>query len=189
MSTTKVITGVRVIMGIERPVIVFKLDGFPDVVRNPKQALTDLQNSGRITTVKSTNDPRFAEEIHACVGATLTGDLKAYKAGDEYTVTAGHPEIASGKANLGDKRLAEKEGVWVEGFLSIPLSDKEKMMNKMARESAFVMLDMFGFASTPTLDVAATPTTGFTPESDDAPENILIENAIGKPAKEGAKGN
>lgn len=185
MQTTRVITGVRVILGIEKPVIVFKLDGFADVVRNPKQALTDLQNSGRITDVRSTNDPRFAEELHKCVGAQLTGDLKAFKAGDTYKVSEGHPEVLAGTAKIGESRIAEKDGVWVEGFLSIPKTLMQQQLEANANAYATVMTQMFGFAGgTPA--IASTPVSnGFTPEDEDEdePETELIKKAKGEKAK------
>lgn len=181
MKTTRVITGVRVILNIEQPVVVFQLDGHADVVRNPRQALVDLQNSGRIADVKSTNDPRFTEELHRCVGAQLSGDLKPFKAGDKYTVTEGHPAIKAGTAQLGDQLVAEKDGVWVEGFLSIPKTPAELLRQDMAREGALVMMSMFGFATGAT---NALPTnTGFTPETEEEPEHELIKTATGKTAK------
>ena len=47
MRKSLVIQAVRPIFNIERPVVVFEVLGHEAIVRNPKQALIDLQNSGR----------------------------------------------------------------------------------------------------------------------------------------------
>lgn len=187
METTKQITGVKVIMNIAKPIIVFQLAGHADVARNPKQALTDLQNSGRALGIASTNDPRFVEEIHNCVGALLSGDLRAFKAGDEYTIGEGHPALTDrthplfGKVNLGDKQRAEADGVWVEGFLSIPKTDAEKLRGMIASETGRLMAQFMGFG-TPVANVAATPASEtFVPEAEQ-PEKELATAAIGNKA-------
>jgi hypothetical protein len=187
METTKQITGVKVIMNIAKPIIVFQLAGHPDVARNPKQALTDLQNSGRALGITSTSDPRFVKEVHGCVGATLSGDLRVFKAGDEYTIGEGHPAIVDrnhpqfGKVNLGDKLRAEADGVWVEGFLSIPQTLMERQLEANAGAYASVMMAFMGFGA-PVANVAATPASEtFVPEAEQ-PDKELAAAAIGNKA-------
>lgn len=187
METTKQITGVKVIMNIAKPIIVFQLAGHADVARNPKQALTDLQNSGRALGITGTNDPRFVDELHNCVGATLSGDLKPFKAGDEYVISEGHPALTDrnhplfGKVQLGDKQRAETDGVWVEGFLSIPQTLMERQLKANASAYANVMMQFMGFGA-PVANVAATPASEtFVPEAEQ-PEKELATAAIGNKA-------
>lgn len=185
MTTTRRITNVKVITNIAKPVIVLELEGHPAVVRNPKQMLTDLNNSGRALNVFNTNDTRFAKECYNLIGATLTGELKVFKAGDKYTVTEGHPDVAAGTAKIGDTKFAEKDGVWVEGFLSIPQTMMERQMELNASAYADSMKELLGiFAPAPAQ--SATTSAGFTPETEDVPANEVVTTAVeGKAAKAG----
>lgn len=188
METTKQITGVKVITGIAKPIIVFTLAGHPDVARNPKQALTDLQNSGRALDIASVNDPRFAKALHSCVGALLSGDLRIFKAGDEYAITENHPALTDsnhplfGKVKLGDKQRAENDGVWVEGFLSIPLTLAERQMEMNAGAYASIMAQFMGFGVPVVANTVTAPASEtFVPEAE-TPEKELATAAIGDKA-------
>ena len=67
MRKSLVIQAVRPIFNIERPVVVFEVLGHEAIVRNPKQALIDLQNSGRALDV---NINEFAGGIETVSPAT-----------------------------------------------------------------------------------------------------------------------
>lgn len=175
MQTTRQITNVKVITNIPKPVVVFELQGHPAVVRNLAQALTDLQNSGRALNVTNTNSAEFKRACLDTIGTTLSGDLKVFKAGDKYTVTEGHPDIKEGKAKVGDTKIAEKDGVWVEGFLQIPLSLMERQMEANASAYAQFMGNMFGAFTAPV--ATQTPVNTFTPEEEPVAE--VIAEAIG----------
>ena len=45
------------------------------------------------------------------------------------------------------KQRAEKDGVWVEGFMSIPLTADERLDNKIANKFAEAMLRLRGFGA------------------------------------------
>lgn len=193
MKKSLQITGVRTIFSITKPIVVFEVGNHQAIVRNPKQALTDLQNSGRglrvspnalangVEGLNPVDREAFIDALLACQGKTLTGDIQAFKAGDEYTVSAGHPALTNenhpmfGQVKEGSKLKAEADGVWIEGFLSIPVMPEERLMQESARQFATVMAQMFGFAgNTP----QAVPAIGGG-EGD--------SNAFG--ADEGAEGN
>lgn len=184
MQTARQISNVKFITNIPKPVVVFELAGHPAVVRNLQQALTDLQNSGRALNVTNVNDPRFRKACIDTVGATLNGDLKVFKAGDKYTVTAGHPDIATGIAKEGDTKIAEKDGVWVEGFLQIPLTMLERQMEMNANSYAEFMGNLLGgFGAFNTASAPqSTATNTFVPE-EEAELETVEDVAIGKANK------
>ena len=167
------IVSVRPILNIDRPIVVFEVAGNEPIVRNPKQALTDLQNSGRALEIDATAfsggynavpqmiKAQFIQALFDCAGATITGDITNIKAGDEYTVTAGHPALTDtnhphyNKVKEGGKLKAEKDGVWVEGFLSIPLTPAELLRRDMSTKMAQTMMQLMGLAGS--APVAAAP--------------------------------
>lgn len=53
MRKSGVISNVRTIFNIAKPIVVFELHGQEAIVRNPKQALIDLQNSGRALDINA----------------------------------------------------------------------------------------------------------------------------------------
>jgi len=187
MQKSLTITGVKNIANIAQPIIVLEVQGHPAIVRNPKQMLTDLTNSFRCVGVTSTQDPRFAQELGKLFGATLTGDLRAYKAGDKYVVTEGHPALTDrnhkdyGKVKLGEQLVAEKDGVWVEGFLSIPKTFAEQQLEANATAYASVMAAFMGItAPTATFVPETTTADSFVPEGvDNTPEQELVDAALG----------
>lgn len=162
MKTLK-ITAVRTIFATDKPVVVFQTTG-GDVVRAPKLALIDLQNSARalklptdclnrgINAMHPAQREEFILALHGCVGAVLTGDITDYKAGDTYAVRAGHPALTDPKhkdfgkvKKEGDTLVAEKDGRYVDGFLSIPLTQEELFRKETSTAMATSMLAMFGF--------------------------------------------
>jgi len=159
MKKSLQITQVRTILNIAQPIIVLEVLGHEAVVRNPKQLLTDLQNSGRALDIdaklfangiENVDQVTRAKFITACLdlnGATLTADVKVFKAGDTYELTEGHPLVVSGQGKVGDKQKAEKDGVWVEGFMSIPLTEQEKMRRDVSGNIANAMLSLYGFGA------------------------------------------
>lgn len=210
MKKSLQITGVRTIFSIAKPIVVFEVGNHQAIVRNPKQALTDLQNSGRglrvsanalangVEGLNPVDREAFIEALLSCQGAVLTGDIQAYKAGDEYTVSAGHPALTNsehpmfGKVKEGSKLKAETDGVWIEGFLSIPVTPQERLMQNSARELAVVMAQMFGFAGnapqgTGAVGIGAGNSGAFgedTPEVEGAVPSATADEAFGT-----AKGN
>lgn len=195
MKKSLTITNVRPIFNIERPIVVFEVAGNEPLVRNPKQALTDLQNSGRALNI-NVNDfaggyananplakAQLVEALFACNGAVVTADITNIKAGDSYTVTAGHPALTDknhkdyGKVKEGGQLKAEKDGVWIEGFMSIPLTPAEMLRKELAVAGAATMLQMFGItAPTFSASVEATVADEFVPSLPEA----TAEEAFGK---------
>lgn len=153
-----VITGVNKITQIEKPIIVFNVQGQKlGIARNPKQVILDLQNSLRLASdVNSINDPRFDEALRRSIGGTITGDIKFFKAGDEYLVEEGHPALTDathemyGKVKEGDKLNAKSDGAWVEGFLQIVFSQQQDLNLTIASNIADSFRNMFN-------NVPATP--------------------------------
>ena len=156
------------------PVIVFELEGAQAIVRRPKQALIDLQNSGRCLNVPRTaldngikdmhpeHYRTFITDLKECTGAILTGDITFIKAGEKYPVRAGHPALVNPNhpaygVKEGDFLVAQKGTSYVEGFLDIPLTAVERLQNKLINSSAGTnaLLAMFGVTSTESFAVVA----------------------------------
>ncbi len=180
------ITGVKVITKIERPVVVFETTGGA-VVRALKLAFIDLQNSARalrlpsdcldrgFTAMHPAQREVFIMALHECVGATLSADITDYKAGDAYAVRAGHPALTDPKhkdygkvKKEGDTLVAEKDGRYIDGFLSIPLTREEQMINKSADAFGMSMMAMFGF-NAPSAPTAISAQTVVDVEHEDVP--------------------
>lgn len=187
---TLTITNVRTIFSIAKPIIVFDVAEGESIVRNPKQALIDLQNSGRalklrpnalangVESLNAIDRETFIECLMDCVGATLTGDITPVKKGDTYVANEYSSCITDknhklfNKAKIGDVITVEEDSSpRVEGFLSIPLTQAEKLNRGISREVAGLMSAMFGFsapvaqastqAQTPFELPAETPTNAF----------------------------
>lgn len=185
---TLTITNVRPILGIDKPVVVFEVLGHEAIVRNPKQAFTDLRNGGRLLDVPENafvngyeradqySKTKFLEALHATRGAQLIGDVRAFKAGDTYVLTEGHPDVVANLAKVGDTKKAEKDGVWVEGFLSIPLTGQESLNRMVASNIADAMLRMYGFGATP--QAVSAPQAEVMPTG--APEAVSATEALGE---------
>ena len=175
MQTTAFIKVVKTVFNMAKPVVVFELTNGITVFRYPKQALIDMQNSGRALDIHATALDRGLDGLNAvdrqnyitalldCTNAQLTGDIITYKAGDEYEITAQHPSITDkthpdfGKVKVGDKKQAEKDGNRVEGFLFIPLTEAEKMRRSVSVNIAQAMMQMYGLGSVPAPIAMHTP--------------------------------
>jgi len=192
MKTTRVITDVKLIdRNVKRAIVVLSLDGHADVVRTTDQMLIDFQNSLLIRDVRSTEDPRFVKALRSLKGAKLTGDLQPRKAGESYTIDATHPDVVAGKAKAGEKRIAEKDGVWVEGFLSIEESLQTQMVNAEAeawaekRAQILNLSNMFGSFNATTAAAPVEPENVYVP-SEEVPseEQEILDEVLGngKPA-------
>lgn len=173
------ITNVRVILNIDKPIVIFEVAGGDAIVRNPKQALTDLQNSGRaldidakefvsgIENVSLETKAKFQTAVLDTIGAVLSGEITTYKAGDEYTITGSHPALKDvnhplfGQVKEGDKQKAEKDGVWIEGFLSIPLTEQEKMRRDVSGNISKALMALYGFGNAVAIPTAVVPETPF----------------------------
>lgn len=196
MNNSFQITGVRAILNIERPIIVLEVAGGNNIVRNPKQMLTDLQNSFRASKIDPkafangyANADQFAKqafiaELSKLNKATIQGDIRQVKAGDEYEVSEGHPALTDAKhpafgVKLGEKLKAEKDGVWVEGFLSIPFTEQEQLRTELTDKTATLLAQMMGIGST--AFASSQPTQQFLtieePTEDDA--DVTAREAIG----------
>jgi hypothetical protein len=176
MQTTSFITVIKTVFNHTKPVVVFELANGTTIFRYPKQALIDLQNSGRALSINANALDRglsalspferqdFQTALIECANAQITGDIITYKAGDEYEITAQHPSITDkshpdfGKTKIGDKKLAEKDGNRVEGFLFIPLTEAEKLRRDMSVNMAKAMMQMYGLGSVPTPITQSQPT-------------------------------
>lgn len=197
MNKALKITGVRVITKIDRPVVVFETTGGA-VVRAPKLALIDLHNSARalrlpsdcldqgINAMHPAQREVFVMALHECIGAVLTADITDYKAGDAYAVRKGHPALTDPKhkdfgkvKKEGDTLVAEKDGRYIDGFISIPLTNEEKMINKSADAFGMSMMAMFGF-NAPTAPVAISQqTVDVEHEEELTPEQLAEIEAFG----------
>ncbi len=167
MQTTAFIKVVKTVFNTTKPVVVFELTNGLTVFRYPKQALIDMQNSGRALDIHPTALDRgidglspadrqnYITALLDCTNAQLTGDIISYKAGDDYEITAQHPSITDknhtdyGKVKVGDKKQAEKDGNRVEGFLFIPLTEAEKMRRSVSVNIAQAMMQMYGLGTAP----------------------------------------
>lgn len=167
MKTTLTITGVRTILNIDRPIVVLDVVGNEPVIRTPKELLTDMQNSGRALAinpaefkhgyefVSQSTKALFIQASMDLAGATLTGDITNNKAGDTYVIEAGHPALTDsthklyGSVKEGDSATIEKDGVRVEGFLSIPLTQQELYRRDITSLMASSMLATLGITSAP----------------------------------------
>lgn len=175
MKTVAQITAVKLIMGGKKPVVVFELNTGQTLFRYPKQALIDLQNSTRalsipqhafdngIQSANAIDRETFQVALGDCIGAVITADIISHKAGDTYVVEANHPSITDkshpdyGTAKVGDQKIAEKDGNRIEGFISIPLTDAEKMRRDVSKNIATAMMQMYGFGNAPA-PIAIQPT-------------------------------
>lgn len=161
-----------------KPIVIFDVQDGDSIVRNPKQALLDLQNSGRalklrpnalangVESLNAIDRETFMECLMDCVGATLTGDITPVKKGDTYVANEYSSCITDknhklfNKAKIGDVITVEEDSSpRVEGFLSIPLTQAEKLNRGISREVAGLMSAMFGFSA----PVAQAPTQAQTP--------------------------
>ena len=198
MNKSLRITGVKTIFNIERPIVVFEVQGHEPIVRNPKQALIDLQNSGRaleLNVADFAGDLKYVnpalkgiltKALLRCTNATLSGDIKAFKAGDKYEITKGHPALVDknhpmfNKVKEGDTLSAEKDGVWVEGFLSIPETQDEMLREEIGSQIAKSFIMMYNFAPPA---VASTPALIANPlgiaDEDENVEDEATAEAIG----------
>ena len=164
MRKSLVISNVKTIFNIAKPIVVLEVVGHEAIVRNPKQALIDLQNSGRaldinpnefangIEGVSQATRAKFVQALFDTVGATLTGDITPVKKGDTYVANEfsscitdkAHPLY--NKVKIGDVvTITEDSSPRVEGFLSIALTEQEKMRRDLSNAMADKMLVMFGF--------------------------------------------
>ena len=165
MKKSFVITAVRPILAIANPIVVFEVQGGAPIVRNPKQAVTDLQNSGLlldvdykvfadgIENVPQAIKAQFISALHECRGATIEGDITFTGAGEMYIPNDTHPIFTSkdypgfGSIKKGGQLKAEKDTVWVDGFCTITLTSNVTMMNKVASEVAKGFMAMYGFGA------------------------------------------
>lgn len=191
MKKSLQIVSVRPILSIDKPIIVLEVLGHEAIVRNPRQMLTDLQNSGRALDINpkafhngyenadGLSKSLFISACHEVQGAVLTADVKAFKAGDVYTLTEGHPLVVSGQAKIGETQKAEKDGVWVEGFMSIPLTADERLENKIANKYAEAMLRLRGLTAFGQTQVQPEPATNPIDNEFEDPSEQASKEAIG----------
>ena len=166
MRKSGVISNVRTIFNIAKPIVVFELHGQEAIVRNPKQALIDLQNSGRaldinanefangLENVSQGTKAKFITALFDVVGATLSGDITPVRKGDTYVATEFSACITDknhaqfGKVKVGDTvTILEDSSPRVEGFLSIPLLEQDKLRRDLTSAMAEKMMNMFGFGA------------------------------------------
>jgi len=169
------ITNVKTIFSTDKPVVVFEVAGAEAILRAPKLALIDLQNSGRALKLPANCLDGGLQYLHPaqrevfilalleCKGAELIGDVHMTKPGDTYV------------DREGVTKTIEKGGQRVEGFLSIPYTAQEKFMRQTAEASATSFMAMFGFGSAPTIQLPPANEEGDKGEgSDPEPEKNLI---------------
>jgi hypothetical protein len=180
------ITNVKTIFRTDKPVIVFELANGEAILRSPKLALIDLQNSFRalklpnncldngIAYAHPAQLETFMLSLNACVGADLTGDIINVKEGDAYV------------DQQGTTKFITKAGLRVSsGFLSIPFTQAEIMRRELAEAGATTMMSMFGFGTAPSMSMPALPATPVTHEEYEGEEGGNLdfktsEEAFGK---------
>ncbi len=202
MKTFK-IAQVRTILNIDRPIVVLEVLGNEPIIRTPKELLTDMQNSGRALAINP-NDFKHGYEFVSqgskalfiqcaldCIGAEVTGNIVNNKAGDTYLIEAGHPALTDtthklyGSVKEGDSAIIEKDGVRVEGFLSIPLTQAELYRRDITATMANSMLAIMGLGvqapAQANTTAYAEPELGL--EDVDVVAKATQEEAFGKTAK------
>lgn len=166
MRKSGVISNVRTIFNIAKPIVVFELHGQEAIVRNPKQALIDLQNSGRaldinanefangLESVSQGTRAKFITALFDTIGAVVSGDITPIKKGDTYVATEFSACIVDknhalfGKVKVGETvTITEDSSPRVEGFLTIALTEQEKMRRDLTSAMADKMMNMFGFGA------------------------------------------
>lgn len=178
MKKSLLITGVRLILNIEKPIVVFEVANHEPIVRNPKQALTDLQNSGRgleidtrlfangIENVNPYAKAQFQKALLRTRGAIIEGDFSVVKAGEKYFPNDTHPVFTDknhpqfGTIQKGEGLIADKGGVYVEGFCTIAETDTE--LDREANANAYAqarvaMSSAFASIPLPTMETLDTP--------------------------------
>lgn len=185
------ILDVKNIDGIERPIVVLEVPNNQKGVKNhdkgiartPEQMLRDLKGSLLLPKdVTSTSDQRFIDALRNCRGGKVTADVRFFKAGDKYTIEAGHPALTDtnhplyDKVKVGDTQIAESDGAWVEGFMTVEYSQITQMNQQVAKEIANSYTSMFaGASAAPVASVAA-------PIAEESEEELAALEASGTAA-------
>ena len=201
MRKSLVISNVKTIFNIAKPIVVIEVLGHEAIVRNPKQALIDLQNSGRaldinvnefangIEYVSQGTRAKFINALFDIVGATLTGDITPVKKGDTYVANEfsscitdkAHPLY--NKVKIGDTvTITEDSSPRVEGFLSIPRTQAELMRRDASAIMAEQMLAMFGFGQQ-VPQATAPQAIGNPLEEEEVVPTATADEALGKAGK------
>lgn len=114
------------------PVIVLHVEGQNQpIVRQPKQLIEDLIQSGRLPADVKKYDELVDLEARNLRGKVAYGNVRVFKAGEEYIVNEFSSAVTDpnhelyGKVKVGQKAKHQTDGVWVEGFLDIPLTRTE----------------------------------------------------------------
>lgn len=201
------ITAVNAILSIARPIFVIKCADGTEIVRSPKELFRDLQNSARCLSMAHNaldngieglaphDREQFVRTAIGLAGATVIGDIRQYKAGDTYVVTGNHPALkdknhkAYGTVKDGGTLIAEKDGTYVEGFLSMPLTQLESMQASMKTELTAMYAAMLGITTTaPAVPVNNAPAnTAGSAFEDDAAEEASKEAIGARASKATAK--
>lgn len=178
MKKSLQITGVRTILTIAKPIVVFEVANHESIIRKPRQALNDLQNSGRALEIDAKLFANGIEHVNPFVkaiftkallrtkGAILEGDVTPIKAGEKYYPNDNHPVFTDknhpdfGKIEKGEFLIADKGTVYVEGFLTI--AETEAELDREANANAYAMARVsmssaFANAPMPVAEVLETP--------------------------------
>lgn len=201
MRKSLVISNVKTIFNIAKPIVVIEVLGHEAIVRNPKQALIDLQNSGRaldinvnefangIEYVNQGTRAKFINALFDIVGATLTGDITPVKKGDTYVANEYSSCITDkthplyNKVKIGDTvTITEDSSPRVEGFLSIPRTQAELMRRDASAIMAEQMLAMFGFGQQ-VPQATAPQAIGNPLEEEEVVPTATADEALGKAGK------
>jgi len=194
------ITGVRTIFNIARPIVVFEVAGHPAIVRNPKQALIDMQNGGLCLDINAADfangiegvnpytKAKFQKALLRRKGGLIEGEFTVVKAGDKYIPNDSHPIFTDknyagfGTLKAGESLIADKDGVWVDGFCTISETDAELEREANAEAYANARVSMLGgFGAAPVAVAESLPSA----ESLDLPQDTTANEAFGKAEVEG----
>lgn len=200
MQKSLLITGVRVIPAnakVARPLVIFSVNEpngakHEDIVLAPTQAIIGLQNSARVGTDIDPLSLTAVRAFKACEGAVLKADITYHKAGEFYVIDSTHPAITgktphalAGQVKIGDKIAYEQDGLRIEGFIDVPFTKQEQMLEMTSNRLAESYMSMFGMTAFAVPSAVATSVEDDVPETTKEPITASEEEAFGTPTKTG----
>lgn len=187
--TRKIVTGKKV-NGVAKTVNIMVIDlpnGQPSIVRKFSQFLQDLKNSYLIDeNVMSINHPDVTDVLPLLNRGKVTGEITFSKKGDTWTVTPESSCITDpthadfGKCSVGDTRVLENDGAYVDGFLLFEVNAEARADKANAKAYSRSLLAQAGAFD----DFGTVSATSHSDDNvdDDVPESILQEAIAPKKA-------
>jgi hypothetical protein len=127
--------------------VVLHLSNSKVIVRRVKQMLTDLADSFLISSADlPITSSQVRKAMKDLIGGAVSGDIRFYKKGEQYTLNENSKAVIAGTAKAGDVATHESDGAWIEGFLTLELSDRADRNQRIA-DSYAEMLKEFAVAT------------------------------------------